>query len=168
MHWVDHARIENVSSKVQNGMKRLFDPSKGHLSIWVWIHDPEPASWAKVFGGRFHHPGAIRATPLHYAATCGMHDIARFLIVERSQDINARGLDMDETPLHVAVRWGHVKVSRVLLELGADTEVRDRYNRTPLLYASKFEHVECAQVLLEHGADPEALDDCSNNNCIIS
>jgi hypothetical protein len=31
-HWVDHARFENVSSKVQDGMKRLFDPSKSHLS----------------------------------------------------------------------------------------------------------------------------------------
>ena len=27
-HWVDHARVKNVSSKVQDGMKRLFDPSK--------------------------------------------------------------------------------------------------------------------------------------------
>jgi hypothetical protein len=40
-HWVDHAQIENVSSKVQDGMKRLFDPSKIHLSVCVWMYDPE-------------------------------------------------------------------------------------------------------------------------------
>src|SRR5258708_5461556 len=30
-HWVEHARFENVSSSVQDGMKRLFDPSKSHF-----------------------------------------------------------------------------------------------------------------------------------------
>jgi hypothetical protein len=34
-HWVDHARFENVSSKVEDGMKRLFDPSESHFSVWV-------------------------------------------------------------------------------------------------------------------------------------
>ena len=30
-HWVDHVRFESVPSKVQNGMKHLFDPSKHHF-----------------------------------------------------------------------------------------------------------------------------------------
>src|SRR6266550_7297880 len=45
-HWVEHARIENVWSKVQDGMKRLFVPTKSHLSVWVWIYDPE-APWRR-------------------------------------------------------------------------------------------------------------------------
>jgi hypothetical protein len=40
-HRVDHARFENVASAVHDGIKRLFDPRKTHLSVWVWIHDPE-------------------------------------------------------------------------------------------------------------------------------
>jgi hypothetical protein len=40
-HWVSHALIENVSPKVQDGMERLFDPNRRHLSVWVWIYDPE-------------------------------------------------------------------------------------------------------------------------------
>ena len=43
-HWVKHARFESVASKVQDGMKRLFDPSKSHLSVWDWIYGPEPES----------------------------------------------------------------------------------------------------------------------------
>jgi hypothetical protein len=101
-HWMGHARFENVSSSVQDGMKRLFDPRKCHISVWVWVCDPEDS---KRQSGRSKRPAKARATPLHYAAFCGMHDVAKFLIVERSQDVNARGFD-GETPLHLASRHG--------------------------------------------------------------
>ena len=39
-HWVDHARLENMSTNTKNGMKRLFDPRTRHLAIWVWLFDP--------------------------------------------------------------------------------------------------------------------------------
>ena len=155
-HWVAHARFENVASNVLDGMKRLYDPRENHLSVWVWIYDPELRSQHRW--GRSERPTAARATPLHYAAFCGMHDIATFLVVEHSQDVNARGFDRKETPLHVALRQGHVEVIRVLLEHGANAEARDKHNRTPLLWASRFRHVDLAQVLLEHGADTEARD----------
>ena len=32
-HWVGHARFENVSSNVEDGMKRLFDPIRSHFSV---------------------------------------------------------------------------------------------------------------------------------------
>ena len=32
-HWVGHVRFEGVSGKVEDGMKRLFDPNKPHLAI---------------------------------------------------------------------------------------------------------------------------------------
>jgi hypothetical protein len=48
-HWVGHARFENISANVEEGMKRLFDPSKPHLGIWLWIYDP---NW--IGGGENH------------------------------------------------------------------------------------------------------------------
>jgi ankyrin repeat protein len=153
-HWVDHAQFENVSSNVQDGMKRLFDPRKNHLSIWVWLRDPmdpwrlcEPPA----------RPERARAAPLHYAAFCGMHDVAAFLIVRHSQDVNARGFD-NETSLHVASRYGHAGVARLLLEHGADAEAQDDDKRTPLLLASDEGHMEVARVLLEYRADTKARD----------
>ena len=165
-HWMGHARFENVASNVLDGMKRLFDPSKNHLSVWVRIYEPDPEHpWR--FGGRPGHPVVARATSLHYAAFCGMHDIARFLAVEHSQDVNARGFENKETPLHVAVRRGHVEVVRVLLELGADTEVRNGDGHTPLRWASQYGGVEIARALLEHGADTEARDKSNGTPLIV-
>ena len=155
-HWVGHARFENVSLKVQDGMKRLFDPSESHLSAWVWVHDPEDSR--RRFR-RFERPGKARATPLHYAAFCGIHDIAAFLIVEDSQDVNARGFDRKETPLHVASHRGHADVAQLLLEHGADADAQDDEKRTSLIRASSHGHVKVARVLLEHGADTEARDE---------
>ena len=39
-HWLYHTRFEDVSRNVEDGMERLFDPSKPHLAICVWICDP--------------------------------------------------------------------------------------------------------------------------------
>jgi ankyrin repeat protein len=156
-HWVGHARFENVSSKVQDGMKRLFDPGRSHLSAWVWMYDPElELPYNRSI--RSDRPAEARATPLHYAAVCGIHDIAMFLIVEHSQDVNSRG-SREETPLLVSSRLGHVETARVLLKHGADTEARDKDDYCPLERAATEGHVEVAQALLEHGANANAQDE---------
>ena len=152
-HWVGHAQFENVSSNVQDGMKRLFDPSHGHLSAWVWISDPEMPQ------PRSERPAKSRATPLHYAAACGLYDVAMFLIVEHSQDVNARGFDDKKAPLHVALSRRHVHVAQLLLEHGADTKAEDSNKRNPLHLASKNGLVEIARFVLECGIDTEARED---------
>ena len=149
-HWVGHAMFENVSSSVEDGMKRMFNPGRSHLYIWTWIYDPEDS---RRQYGVSERPIEARATPLHYAAFCGMHDIVKFLIIENSQDVIAVGFDDKETPLHSASRRGHADVARLLFEHGADANIQDGRERTPLHLASGIGHVEVARVLLEHGAD---------------
>src|SRR5260221_9966827 len=148
-HWVGHARFQDVSPKIQDGMKRLFDPNNHHLSVWVWIHDPDP----EYAHSRSKRPSQAKATPLYYAAACGLHDIAQFLIVERSQNVNTREHRDGETPLGIASRMGHSKVARVLLEHGAYTDTRNIDSDSPLDWASRRGHLEVVQVLLEHRAD---------------
>jgi ankyrin repeat protein len=144
-------------------MKRLFDPRNRHLAIWVWIYDPESP---KDRDKRPERPSQARATPLHYSAFCGIHDVVKFLIVERSQDVNARGFDEGETPLILACRNSHLEVARVLLEHDADIEARDTGGTdwSPLESASSKGHVDVVRFLLDHGADVKAQDKYKNTS----
>ena len=149
-HLADHARFEGVSRNIKDGMERLFDPNNHRLSVWVWIYDPErPMSEDR----RSERPSQVRGTPLHYAGFYGLHEVVEFLIIERSQNVNALGFDLEETPLGVASRRGYSEVARVLLEHGADTETRDRFGFSPLGQSSANGHVEVLRVLLENHAD---------------
>ena len=38
-HWVDNAQFGNVSSHIKEVMERLFDLTKPHLAVWVWLYD---------------------------------------------------------------------------------------------------------------------------------
>ena len=46
-HWVDHAQFEDVSRNVEDGIKQLFDPSRPHLAVCVWICDPAVPRWVR-------------------------------------------------------------------------------------------------------------------------
>jgi ankyrin repeat protein len=153
-HLVSHAQSEGVSPIIQDGMKRLFDPNNHHLAVWDWIYDIEYSHGRYT---RVERPSQARATALHYAAFFGLHDIVKFLIIEHSQDVNARGFRAGETSLLVACRKGHSDVARILLEHGAVTETRDDDSWSPLKRASAKGSLEIVQVLLEYGADVSAL-----------
>jgi Ankyrin repeats (3 copies)/Ankyrin repeats (many copies) len=155
-HWVGHIRSANVSENLQVEMKRLFDPRKRHLAVWVWIFDPAvPLDQSQ----RSTHPSQPKGSCLHYVALLGLHDLITFLVIECQQDVNVRGFNGNQAPLHVALRDGHVESARMLIEHGADVNARDNHKSTPLHLALKGGHVEFAQVLVAgHGADVNAKD----------
>jgi serine/threonine-protein phosphatase 6 regulatory ankyrin repeat subunit B len=150
-HWADHAWFEDVSRNVEDAMKQLFDPSKPHLAVCVWIHDPG-ASWPTRCAEK---PLSLTGTPLHYAALWGLPLIVEFLVIEHSQDVHSRGLENMRTPLHLASKHGKVKAARMLIEYGADVAAQDKDGFTPLHLVSQ---AEVASMLIEHGADVAAQD----------
>ena len=150
----DHAQFGNVSRDVEDGMKHLFNPSKRHLAVWVWIYDPNPVRRRRQ---RDNRPSSLDGTPLHYAVLFDLHDIIKFLVIEHSQDVNALGFD-GSTPLHLASSEGHGKVVRVLLENGADARAQDEDGLTTLHRASEGGHVEVVRILLEHSVDATVRD----------
>ena len=151
-HWIGHSKFEEVSVNIQDGMKRLFDPKNRYLLIWLWIYD---AKNGKLRSNRSEYPPQDGATPLHYAAHCGIHHVIKFLVVERSQDINARGF-WDETPLGLACHHSHLRVARLLLEWDVDKETRCKGDWSPLDHASASGSVDLVRLLLDHGADKGA------------
>jgi ankyrin repeat protein len=156
LHWLGHARSEDVSANLQGGMKRLFDPSRRHLAVWLWVRDLKTTFWRRP--ERSEKPSTPRGQPLHYAAVCGLYDIVKFLVDERGQVVDARGFYKNETPLSSASRSGQLEVVKVLLGYDADARAQDERKSTPLHRASEGGHLNVVQVLIRYGADVKAQD----------
>ena len=159
-HWVDHARFENVSSHVREGMEDLFDADKPYFAAWLQVHDidTEPRIGSLLYyfacSSRDRSNSAI---PLYYAALYGLHDLAEQLIIKHPEQMYTTG-GYFISPLGAALRGGHLKIAQVLYERGADIHVRGRYNRTLLDGASCSGQLEIVQWLLSHSANPNVPD----------
>jgi len=91
-------------------------------------------------------------------------DTIRFFL-EHGADVDAVD-DNHSALLHVASRYGSVEVVQLLLDRGANTNVRNMQGRTPLHQAlsSAIGHLgnrlfDVIRLLFEHGANVDALDD---------
>ena len=151
-YWATHARFENASSQIKDGMRCLFDADKPHFAAWLWVYDEDSGRSMSTMC-----PEKPLAVPLYYASMLGFRDLAEHLIAEHPEHINARGGDQ-VTPMHVAASAGHPDMFSLLLEHGADMEGRGKYRGTPLHRASSSGKVEAGQSLLDRGADINALD----------
>ena len=66
--------------------------------------------------------------------------------------------DMDMTPLHIAAFKDKMDLGEILLENGADPNIRDKFGLTPLHIAAMRGNVEFVKVLISHNATPDVLD----------
>jgi ankyrin repeat protein len=153
-HWFEHARVDTVSKSTTEGMEQLFDETKLHFAVWLWICDPS-APWRRL--GRTEKPLRLHGTPLHYATLCGLCDVVKGLAVD-PKDVNSQDFDNKSTPLHLSSRKGHVDLARFLVEHGANTAAQDQDGSTPLHEASRNGHLDIARILVMHGANAAAQD----------
>jgi ankyrin repeat protein len=121
-----------------------------HLKMAHLLH--ERGADINVQGGEDH-------TPLFRASCSGHFEIVQWLLSHRADPNDQANLD-GWTSLHAAASFGHVEVSRLLLQYKANIYARDPEGRTALHVAVKFfgGHVNVARLLLEHGADMNARD----------
>ena len=152
-HWVDHARFEDVSSRIEHAMERLFDSAQPQFAIWIWLYDIDH-DWVDPMSGM--NPTQPQASPLYYASLCGLHRLVQHLAIAHPSDIHRRG-GYHITPLHAASVKGHVEVARVLLSHGADPNSQNDERFTPLHWASRRGHLAIVDSLLEHDAHVDPL-----------
>ena len=144
-HWVDHAQIESVSSRVRDGMDVLFDNSKPHFAAWLHAHHIDGLRSASQDGG----------SPLYYAASYGFYDLAERLITKHPEQVNAYG-GRNEFPLSAALFKRHFRVANLLYNHGAVVDAQGIDKFTPLHVASSDEQLDPLRWLLDHGADKNA------------
>ena len=148
-HWLEHALFEDVSAYIDREMECLFDPEKPHFVAWVWVYDLYPSRKRSMATS---HPTTVEASPLHYAALCGLLGLVERLVASRPKDVHA----LDEngrTPLHAALYGGHAEVVQFLLSCGARTDAWDDDDWTPMHIASQSGNLDIVRLLLQNEAD---------------
>jgi ankyrin repeat protein len=161
-YWPAHARIENVSSRIKDGMECLFDVDKPHFATWLWIYNEDQR--VRIMSTMCpEKPGAV---PLYYAAKLGFRDLAEHLIAEHPGHVNAMG-GYERTPMHATASAGHTRVLSLFIEHGIDVECRGRYGNTALHLTCQNAKLEAGQFLLDCGADINARNQ-SNNTPLIN
>jgi ankyrin repeat protein len=99
----------------------------------------------------------IPPTALHEAAADGDLDALRDLLASGC-DPNAPDDKEGWTPLHWAVKNGHVEAARLLLDEGARVGAQYLQRYTPLHLAVADNRVDAVRLLLARGADPNQRD----------
>ena len=118
----------------------------GDLDRLTTLLDAEPALVTSYSGDGF--------TPLHFAAFFGRPEAAALLIARGAQvDALGRGF-MTGTALHSAAAASHADIVRMLVDAGAEPNLRQSGGGTPLHAAAANADVASVEALLEHGADP--------------
>ena len=150
-YWPAHAR--RASSRIRDGMKRLFDADKPQFATWLWIYNEDEGGL--TMSTMYHEKR--QAVPLYYAARLGFYDLTKHLIAKHPEHVNARG-GHEVTSVHVAARQGNVNILTLLLEHGGDVDGRGITGQTPLHRTSENGELEVGRCLLDHGADINVQD----------
>jgi ankyrin repeat protein len=167
-NWVGHAHFGNVSSRVEHGMRRLFDPTKPNFAAWLksgyrdneWRSFRRGEYYGMWYSGR-HDLISLSEDDaplcLYYAALCGFPDLTKHLIAMYPRHINAM-VGENESPLVAALYNRHFQVAELLHQHGAVLPIGHE-GRTLLHSASGDGLVDVTQWLLNIGADANAQED---------
>ena len=93
----------------------------------------------------------------HAARTGDLRAMKRY--IAEGTDINAPDDYSNLSPLAWSASHGQTEATRLLIESGADVNIKDDNGSTPLHAAAAFGRVDVAKLLVEHGADLQVRND---------
>jgi uncharacterized protein len=146
----DKALTDAVKKRVDS--LDLFESSAfGDLDRLTELLTDEPSLVTSYSGDGF--------TALHFAAFFGRYEAAA-LLIDRGAEVDAFGRGwMTGTAMHSAVSRLHADVVRILLDAGANPNVRQSAGWTPLHAAAMNGDLTSVELLLASGADPTATNE---------
>lgn len=122
----------------------ILGPSRPIISAWLEL--------AKQEERKNNNENSNLKTILEKLIEAGLE--INIPLAEVNHSINNLKYLGGETPLGHTMMYHLDKASRILLENGADLELKDRYQRTPLMLAAEMNFILGAKSLIEFGADP--------------
>lgn len=98
-------------------------------------------------GADVHAVNVAGSTPLHSAARHSTTHMVSLLLKSDSTTINTQDKG-GNTALSVAIVYNHLENALIMIDAGADVQLRDIHHNTPLHYVSKFcKGSDCARVV---------------------
>ena len=164
LYWPIHCQSvgsDQLTCKNKDKVRRfLLQGCDAAPSFKKWISVAEGLSRSLQWNDPLRHQlmaaTSSPLTPLFLVCTFGLLWILDYLISERFDWTQTNR--EKQSGMHLAARWGHEAVVRLLVEQGADVEARDENGWTVLHWAAEYGHEAVVRLLVEQGADVEARD----------
>ncbi|KAJ6667121.1 hypothetical protein lerEdw1_017099 [Lerista edwardsae] len=102
-------------------------------------------------------PDKENVTLLHWAAINNRLELVRFFI-SKGAVVDQLGGDLNSTPLHWAIRQGHLSMVILLLKFGADPTLIDGEGYSSLHLAVLFQHMPVIAYLISKGQSIDTTD----------
>jgi palmitoyltransferase ZDHHC13/17 len=96
-------------------------------------------------------------TLLHWASINNRVEIVKFLL-EKNASVDARGGDLNSTPLHWATRQGHLASVVLLMNAEADPQIKDAEGCSAMHLAAQFGHTAVVAYFIARNVHPDTFD----------
>lgn len=153
-----HARYPQILTLQQQLCRPTPGPSKALrvlIEVGIKIGNPFLSGYGTV---TVQWVSPIR-TPLCFAVAHRLIETVQYVLGLQMVSVNEVANENGWTPLFYAARNDDTEeICRLLLQSGADPNIRDTDGETPLLRACRFTKSTIVKLLLNHGADIEAKD----------
>lgn len=150
--WYQHSTVGyEEDEELTELMMALFDDLNPSWEAWRDIFEKY-----SIELGLGADPSAEprHVSPLHYAARLGFTELASCLIHGEKHHVNAKA-PFGRTALEIAGNAGNLRLSKILLDAGADISTSNHTGSTPLIEASYHGAYDIIELLLDRGADCE-------------
>jgi len=138
--------------EVTEFLLRYVDEVNLFEAVAAGKHD-EVAKLVRKYPDAINYYAEDGFTPLGLACYFGQYEIARHLVI-RDADVNMPSTNgFNIFPIHSAAIGDHTNIASLLIECGADVNVKQAAGVTPLHSAAQNGNVDMLILLLESGAD---------------